>query len=662
MTISFGNFEPKPDEPSGDAEIDAINDIINEQMGMKDAVDSIGHNWTAEKTIAEMTLPEIEDSLTYVNYELASEEDTYAQVVEEMRILRDKLRMLDETRSSVLSDINRNKDTKLALARRKEEMLRDALKNQAINETADKVFKIMENNPSWAKAHQYQKEDVVQTIHAYLSGFNGFLNANDMGLGKTKETFDTLTVLSALFEAEYDRKPRILWLTKTSILKTGGTIREGKMWAPGIQLIPVEGSMNKAQREAFFEMIDEFGMSCITNYETVRTTEALQDVDWDFVVMDEVHKLKGGANVSGPTAVWKSVFDITRNVKMQILMSGTPMVNRVTEMWAYLHIFDPERFPSARQFENAFTSMMSVAGEFQLVVDADKLLNNALVGRMCKRRKDEVGLQMPPVTPYEQREVLLEMLPAQAAVYEQMRDQFFVWLADQDQEKIFTASAIIAQLIRLRQLNVWPVIDFKKSVVDPFTGMPVTTDDGKLLVQIDRLDVRESSKIDEAMDTIEAIGDEPIVIFCSFNEPMREIQRRCLEQNITCELLIGENSANLANLEVGFQQGKIRVLCINSAMGEGLNLQKNPSQWTGGASYVGFLDLWYNSGRNDQCTDRVFRQGASEPVTVYHWKNMNSVDQWLDEIIKKKDNQIKGVMEDQKLRPGDWAEYLKKLI
>ena len=654
--FSFGPFEPKTAK-----EIPDISSLeLHEEL--ETISTSVGKDNLANKSIAEMTLAEVEDSLTYVNYELVIEEETYAKIHEEMRILRDKLRALDETRSIVLESINKHKDDKLFLARRKEQMLKDELKNKAIEDTANKVFEIMADNPSWGKAHLYQKEDVVMTIHAYLSGFKGFLNANDMGLGKTKETFDTLTILSVLFEAEYDRKPRILWLTKTSILKTGGTIREGKNWAPNIQLIPVEGSMNKVQREAFFEMIDEFGMSCITNYESVRTTEALQDIEWDFIVMDEVHKLKGGANISGPTAVWKSVFDLTRNCKMQILMSGTPMVNKVTEMWAYLHIFDPERFPSARQFENAFTSMMSVAGEFQLVVDADKLLNNALVGRMCKRRKDEVGLQMPPVTPYEQREVLLEMLPAQKAVYEQMRDQFFVWLTDQDQEKTFTATAIIAQLIRLRQLNVWPVIDFKKSVVDPFTGMPVTTDDGKLLVTVDRLDVRESSKIDEAMDTIEAIGDEAIVIFSTFNEPLREIQRRCLEQSITCDLLIGENNDNLTNLEVGFQQGKIRVLCVNAAMGEGLNLQKNPEQWPGGASYVGFLDLWYNSGRNDQCTDRVFRQGANEAVTVFHWKNEDSVDQWLDEIIKKKDNQIKGIMEDQKLRPGEWAAYLKKLI
>lgn len=661
MSFNF-NFSPSP-EPSNDPEIEAINAEINKQMFIKDEIDSIGHAFHKEKTIAEMTLPEIDDSIQYITYELVSEEEEYARIAEEMRILKEKLNALDRMRSDVHAQIIDNKDTKAALARRREQLLKDELKNKAIQETAEKVFEIMQGNPSWAKSHDYQKEDVVMAIHAYLSGFNGFLNANDMGAGKTKEAFDTLFVLNALFRAEHDRNARVLWLTKTAILKTGGTVREGKEWAPDIKLIPVEGSMNKAQREAFFEMIDEFGMSCITNYESVRTTEALQDIDWDIIVMDEVHKLKGGANPSGPTAVWKAVFEITRKARMMIMLSGTPMVNKVTEMWAYLHIFDPDRFPSARQFENAFTTMMSVAGEFQMVVDADRLLNNALVGRMCKRKKSELGLQMPPVTPPEQREVLLEMGPAQRAVYDQMKDQFFIWLAEQDSEKVFSATAIIAQLIRLRQLNVWPVIDFKKSVVDPWTGMPVTTDDGKLLVTIDRLDVRESSKIDEAMDTIENIGDEAIVIFSTFNEPLREIQRRCREElGTTCELLIGENASNLANLETGFQQGTIRVLGINAAMGEGLNLQKNPTRWPGGASYVGFLDLWYNSARNDQCTDRVFRQGATEPVTVYHWKNMNSVDQWLDEIIAKKDAQISGVMDDQRLRPGEWKDYLKKLI
>ena len=117
----------------------------------------------------------------------------------------------------------------------------------------------------------------------------------------------------------------------------------------------------------------------------------------------------------------------------------------------------------------------------------------------------------------------------------------------------------------------------------------------------------------------------------------------------------------MANLEYDFQQGKIDVLCVNSAMGEGLNLQKS-EQWPGGSSAVIFLDLWWNSARNDQCTDRVYRQGANEPVNVYHIKNEESVDQYLDLIIAKKDEEITGVTSSEKLRPADWASMMKGKI
>jgi hypothetical protein len=151
-------------------------------------------------------------------------------------------------------------------------------------------------------------------------------------------------------------------------------------------------------------------------------------------------------------------------------------------------------------------------------------------------------------------------------------------------------------------------------------------------------------------------------VFCTFNEPLKEIQRRINDVGLNCQLLTGENSKNLANLETDFQDGKIDVLCINSAMGEGLNLHMDHEKWSGGSRCVIFLDLWYNPARNDQCTDRVYRPGATKAVSVYHLKNESSVDQWLDAIIEEKRNMIEGVTEDKKLRPGEWAAYLKKLL
>jgi len=613
-----------------------------------------------DKPIKEMSVKEVEQYILNADIQIEQNEELYNKVAEEIEALRKKLSELEGTRREVRDTIGELKQGKLHAAQHKERLLREALANKAIEETADKVFEIMRDHPGWAAARDYQKEDIVSAIHAYLSGFNGFLNANDMGLGKTYESFMMIKCIQVLFHAEHGHDPQILWLTKSSILKTGGTVREGKHWMPEFKMLPVEGSMPKKEREAVFELVREFGFAVITNYETCRTTQALADIDWDIIVMDEVHKLKGGANLSGPTGIWKSVFEITRKAKMMIMLSGTPMVNRVGEMWAYLHIFDPERFPSLRSFESAYTMTQKIGYEYKIVVDGQKLLDSALRGRMVRRRKDEVGLQMPEITPYEDREVLLEMLPQQQEVYNQMRDQFFVWLEEQG-DKVLSATAIIAQLIRLRQINVWPVIDFKVPMMDEF-GVPILDEvTQKMMVTINKLEVKESSKIDECIDIISKT-DEPVVVFCTFNAPLFEVKRRIEEVGMTCSVLAGETSNQLAHMETDFQQGKIDVLCINSAMGEGLNLHRSPERWPGGSRCVIFLDLWYNPARNDQCTDRVYRPGATKAVSVYHLKNQNSVDSWLDAIIQEKRNMIEGVTEDKKLRPGEWAAYLKKLL
>lgn len=577
---------------------------------------------------------------------IATNEEALALIKAEIDKLKVKLDSLTKERYELRSENEKLNKRNNDLAREKENWLLEQQKQLEIEKTAETVYNILANTEGWAKAHDYQKADITSAVHAYLSGFTGFINANDMGLGKTMESLLTLKVLSYLFDSEFGRKPRIIWLTKSSILKTGGTKREADRWYPEMTLVPLDGSLPKDQREFMFDMIKRLDDAVvITNYETVRTTENLREINWDFIVMDEVHKLKGGANLNGPTKLWKAVKGITENARMILMLSGTPMVNRPAEMWAYLHIFDPDRFPRMRDFENFFSMYDPRTGGY--IINPDKLLREALYGRMCLRKKtdEEVKLDLPDITPYEDRERLVEMLPNQRSVYNQMRDRFFIWLEDQESDQLLSASAIIAQITRLRQINIWPVINF----TNPETG------------EVTRLEVRESSKIDELMDIVEEAQDQ-VVVFCTFNEPFNEIKRRCEEMKLKCGIISGENSKDLSTLEVDFQQGKIDVLCINSAMGEGLNLQKNPEMWPGGSSTVVFLDLWWNSARNNQCTDRVYRQGASERVNVIHIKNEQSIDSFMDMIIEGKDLEIGKITSSSSLRPAEWKSMLKKAM
>lgn len=512
----------------------------------------------------------------------------------------------------------------------------------SMKEVDDEIRKLCEGFEAYDKAHPYQIEDVVSSINAYKAGKRGMLNANDMGMGKTFESAIVLYCMQKLLTESLGRKPKILWLTKKSLVTKESTKKEIARWNPNWKTIqPVDGG-SPAQREFVVEFYRDSDMAdmFLANYEFVRTTEAARLMKWDIIVVDEVHKLKGGANSNGPTNIWTSIKNLCVSAEYVLMLSGTPMVNAPEEMWSYLHIFNPEKFPDLKTFKKNFMEYKTIAGEFKLVVDANKLLEQVLKGQMIRRSAAEVGLQIPELN-YEVVE--LERTPAQDEAYKQMQNHFFVWL-DEQQDKPLSAMAIIAQLTRLRQINVWPVVNFTRTDEN---GYEVT----------ETLDIRESSKIDEAMDIIDNAQDQ-VIIFSTFNEPMYEIQRRCWLKGLRCEIISGSEKHNF-DVEAEFQQGRINVLCLNSSMGEGLNLQKNPEHWPGGASYGIFLDLWWSPARNEQCIKRIHRQGSNIPVFIYELQNVPSVDQFIKAKNDEKNEQFNSIMESSEIRPAsEWKKLL----
>jgi len=511
-------------------------------------------------------------------------------------------------------------------------------------EKAEKaIIEIAKDSIWYQKAAPFQLEDITFATNVYLEGKRGIANFNEMGTGKTMESAALNQILTHLFEEEHGRKPLRLWLTKKSLTKSN--LKEIRKWCPDEKPIVVRG--DKDGREFAVELAMETGQLIITNYEAVRTTKIIQKIHWDFVYIDEVHKLKGGANPSGPTAIWENIKNVCAKARFVVMLTGSPILNHPREMWSYLHIFRPDHFPTVRQFEREFCWGY---GEGVGQVDFTRLIT-VMADQSFRRTKAEVSSQLKALDIkklWEQRDV--EMTPEQAAVYGHMRDRFFIWL-DEEHEKALTASVVIAQLTRLRQMAMWPAgVKYKDA-----DGVEHT------------VNVRSSGKMDEAEELITELVEtgENVLFFSSqFNEPMFELRRRLALANIKCELITGENSDKTQELEQAFQQGEIQVLGINMRTGsEGLNLQKNPDEWPGGSSNVVFLDRWWNPESNKQAEDRLVRFGQTDVVTVFTLHCENSVDDFIAALNAEKEAMIHGIMESEKLRsPGDWKQYLEGLI
>lgn len=545
-----------------------------------------------------------------------------------------------ENKMQILHQLNQLKEELTKLEREKLNLVQLLAARERLEEAEKKFMKIIEDAPFKDAILDFQFEDIVFSFDAWQQELNGILNANDMGLGKTFESIAFIYAFTIDFYNKHNRLPRILWLTKKSLIKT--THREIRRWNPEQKAIAFTNSGDKSMRAQILEFALMANSIVITNYEALNSNPTLMDTEWDLLCCDEVHKLRGGANPSGPTAIWKNVKTISEKTKFINFLTGSPINNHPREMWAYLNIFNPTRFPSLSKFEREFCFGWGTDG---VKVDFEQLIK-VMKKQVIRRRKDEVKIQLPEKT----REFrFVEMTDAQRNVYDQLRDRFFIELDEMDPSKVLTATAIIAQLTRLRQVATYP------------GAIQITNPDGS----ITKLNCDESAKLDEALDIIEELQneDEQVVVFSSqFNGPLHRLSELLSGRGISSQVLSGDNSSQVDDLCEAFRQKEFQVFLINAKSGgEGLNLQKS-SAWPGGASHAIFLDLWYNPMFNVQAEDRLHRKGQTDPVTIHILQAEDSVDAFIADILEKKEAMIEGIVEDESLRPSDWRSKLEGLI
>lgn len=632
--IDFGfpvALQPEPDE----TEIQKIGREIANLRSELVFIQNVGK--TIDKKISELFSERSGKEKSYM--------DRIAAIQLEMqRMIQEMQGTISEARNEQFNN-RKQYETKEAELDAKQKLYAKLLseRNSAelLAELTATVVELIGGTPAWQKARDYQKDVIFTAVQLYRDGKNGLLNADDMGLGKTYETILSLMIICILFYKDNGRFPTILWLTKKSLVSS--TPREIRKWWDDKKVIPIKDIGSEEMREFALKTALKMDALVVTNYEFIRTTKLARNVKWDILVVDEVHKLKGGANASGPTAIWTAVKELALQTTFMFFLSGTPMVNSPMEMWSYLHIFSPERFPTLKAFRRDFCEKSKVAGEFDLVVNPDKLLQGALRGQMVRRRIDEVQIEMPD---FEIEDRMLTMGDSQRKIYEDMRTKFFIWV-DEQEGKTISAAAVIAQLNYLRQISVWP-------------GMLHQVDD--LTKEELKLDSTESVKHDEIYDLINDFQDQ-CIIGCTFNEPLYQIQRDLQKQGLTCEVLTGDNVSMTGEFEQRFQRRELDVFCMNIKMGAGMNLHKNPDEWRGGARYGITLDRWWSPADNDQFYRRIWRPGATSAVIVYDLYCESSVDFFIADILEKKRKEINSIAESSEVRPAsEWKKYLEELI
>lgn len=543
---------------------------------------------------------------------------------------------------------------------------------QAIYDSLQEAWEAMPWN---SYMMDFQREDILSIVQAFVDGKNGMMNANDRGMGKTFETGAALDLLTVLFERDHNRKPHVLWLTKKGLV--GQTYREHLRWNPERKMIvlgatsiqtgalydTIKMGATKETRNFQLEMAVQLNSWVISNYDVLNTTPAILDVPWDILVVDEVHKLKGGANCTvrycehgkyaekcRATGLWRKTKQIIDEHKPFFLpLSGTPIQNHPKDMWSYLHLFNAKSFPSPKRFEREYCYGYGIEG---YKVDWERLIT-VMKDQVIRRRKDEVGMDLPDKIV----EFILDELGEEATYYNQMQDEFIIELEEMGMEPL-SASFILPKINYLSQILQFP------------GGVKWTNSKG---VEQTLPDV-PTMKMNTCLELIEELlaEGEQVVVFSTFNRPLIEMARRVNEANyefgstgqfVKAEVFTGKQNSDGTgdDIQQRFQQGNTQVLFCNlEAGGEGLNLQKNPTQWAGGACHAIFMGLWWNPAKNVQAEDRIHRKGQTDQVTIHVIQAENSVDAMIAEINKKKQEMQDGIMESEEIRPAvEWAALLK---
>lgn len=244
----------------------------------------------------------------------------------------------------------------------------------------------------------YQLRGLSWLVSLYDQGINGIL-ADEMGLGKTLQT---ISFLAYLAEQEDNWGPFLVVSPKATLHNWQ---QEVTRFCPDLKVLPYWGS--KADRaelrkywsqKRMYRRDSEFQV-CITSYETLTTDDKqFHRVKWQYLVLDEAQAIKNSSS-----SRWKALLQFP--CRNRLLLTGTPLQNKLSELWSLLHFIMPTIFDSQAEFADWFAKDIEGHATQNKVLDVALLtrLRTLLDPFMLRRVKRDVESEMPPKTEVQLR-------------------------------------------------------------------------------------------------------------------------------------------------------------------------------------------------------------------------------------------------------------------
>ncbi|MCZ2441642.1 MAG: DEAD/DEAH box helicase [Burkholderiales bacterium] len=443
-----------------------------------------------------------------------------------------------------------------------------------------------------ATLRPYQHEGYVWMCRLAQAGFGAIL-ADDMGLGKTVQTL-------ALLLARAAQGPALV-LAPTSVCDNWAD--ETARFAPGLRAA-VYGR-GEVERAGQLQAAAAGDVIVVSYALLLRDAEAFAARHWATLVLDEAQALKNAATQRVQAVA-------TLQADFRLALSGTPVENRLADLWSIMNLLNPGLLGSAARFGERFAGPI----ERQRNEAARARLRRLVSPFLLRRTKAQVLTDLPPRTEIVQR---IEPDAEERAFLEALRRDALLRIAALDNtDPNRRRFNVLAELTRLR-----------RAACDPRLAAPELGRIGAKLRAFEQL----------ATELVES--RHQALVFSQFTDFLALLAERLDACGLRYRMLDGSTPAPARAQRVAeFQRGEADLFLISlKAGGFGLNLTA--------ADYVVIADPWWNPAAEDQAMGRAHRIGQQRPVTVYRLVTAGSIEERIVALHHDKRELADGLLADQ---------------